>query len=290
MSIIINEQSKVIIQGITGKVGRSFAERMIKYNTPLVGGVTPGKGGQNVYGKPVFDSVEEAVQFTKADTSFISVPPPLVKQAVIEAIDAGIKVIVIYSEGVPIHDSLQMVHYAKLHQVILLGPNSAGIVSPGKANISDIHDSILTPGKIGVVSRSGTLTYEVIEMLRTSNLGNSTIACLGGDPVIGVQHADILQMFEKDPDTEAVIYIGEIGGNDEALAAEAIRQMKKPVFAYIAGIYAPPGKRMGHAGAIIQKSSETAIEKQKIVREAGAIVVDVLTDLKNIELVNVNRV
>ncbi|TCP21292.1 succinyl-CoA synthetase alpha subunit [Scopulibacillus darangshiensis] len=278
MPIIVKEESKVIIQGITGNVGRAFANRMIQYNTPLVAGVTPGKGGQYIQSIPVYNSVEEAVVLAHADTSFISIPPKFVKQAVLEAIDAGIKVIVIYSEGVPIHDSMEMVHYAKAHQVLLFGPNSAGVVSPGKANVSDIHDTILKQGKVGVVSRSGTLTYEVIEMINKMGLGVSTVVCLGGDPVIGVQHADILQRFEKDPETDTVIYIGEIGGNDEMLSAEIIKQMTKPVFAYIAGMYAPEGKRMGHAGAIIRNSSETAAQKQQILKEAGAVVLDVLVD------------
>ncbi|MEW9672879.1 succinate--CoA ligase subunit alpha [Ammoniphilus sp. 3BR4] len=279
MAIIVNDQSKVIIQGITGSVGKSFADRMVQYGTPLVAGVTPGKGGQKVGNVPVFNSVQESVSRTGADTSFISVRPTMVKQAVLEAIDAGIKTIVIYSEGVPVHDSMQMVQYAKLHGVKLLGPNSAGMVSPGKANVSDLHDSILIPGRIGVVSRSGTLTYEVVDMLKILGLGTSSIVCLGGDPVIGIQHDEILQLFEQDEETDAVVYIGEIGGTDEVKSAEVIKAMKKPVYAYIAGQFAPPGKRMGHAGAIIQSSLETAAEKQRILQEAGAVVVDVLSDL-----------
>lgn len=284
MSIIVNEQSRIIIQGITGSVGRSFADRMITYQTPLVGGVTPGKGGEKVLGVPVFNTVEEAVNATGADASFISVPPKLVKQAVLEAIDGGIKVIVIYSEGVPVHDSLEIVQYAHLKQVKVLGPNSAGVVSPGKANVSDIHDSILIPGRIGIVSRSGTLTYEVVEMLKAQNLGTSTIVCLGGDPVVGVQHSDVLRLFEQDPETDAIVYVGEIGGNDELFSSEVIKEMTKPVYSFIAGIYAPEGKRMGHAGAIIKNESETAKEKQKILAAAGAVTVQVLTELADIKI------
>ncbi|WP_144513828.1 succinate--CoA ligase subunit alpha [Bacillus sp. FJAT-22090] len=282
MAIIVDSNSKVIIQGITGKVGQSFAERMLFYNTPLVGGVTPGKEGQVVFGVPVYDSVQKAVNLTGADTSFISVQPKLVKQAVLEAVDAGIKVIVIYSEGVPVHDSMEFVQYAKLHGTMVFGPNSAGVVTAGMTNISDIHDSILKPGNIGIVSRSGTLTYEVIEMLKENGLGTSTVACLGGDPVVGMQHADVLRLFENDPDTKAVVYVGEIGGNDELESASVIKQMTKPVFSFIAGMYAPQDKRMGHAGAIISNESETASKKQEILKSAGAITLNLITDLEQV--------
>jgi succinyl-CoA synthetase alpha subunit len=278
MAIIVNEHSKVIIQGITGSVGKSFAERMVQYGTPLVGGVTPGKGGQSILDVPVFNSVQEVVYTVGADTSFVCVRPSMVKQAVLEAIDAGIRVIIIYSEGVPIHDSMVIVQYAKLHGVTLLGPNSAGLVSPGKANVSDLHDSILVSGRIGVVSRSGTLTYEVVDMLKLLGLGASTVVCLGGDPVIGTQHFEVLSRFRDDDETDAVIYIGEIGGVDEVLSAQVIQTMDKPVYAYIAGRFAPAGKRMGHAGAIIQSQLETAVEKQRMLQDAGAIVVDVFSD------------
>src|SRR5699024_8073024 len=184
------------------------------------------------------------------NTSLIVVPPPFVSQAAIEAIDAGIKTISIYTENVSVHDSMKIVEYAKYNDVLLFGPNSAGIVSPGIANISDISDIILEKGNIGIVSRSGTLTYEIIDILKSENLGISTIVCLGGDPIVGTQHWEILREFEHDENTEAVIYLGEIGGEDELLSAEEIKSMSKPVFTYIAGLYAPPGKQMGHAGAI----------------------------------------
>ncbi|WP_221566678.1 succinate--CoA ligase subunit alpha [Alkalihalobacillus sp. TS-13] len=281
MSILVNENSKIIIQGITGKVGRSFCERMVKFNSPLVAGVTPGKGGEFVNHVPVYDCVDEAVKKKNADTSFITIPAMMVKQAVFEAIDAGIKLIVIYTEGVTKQDSLDIVQYAKLKDVMVLGPNSAGVVSPSQANVSDLHDSILEKGKIGIVSRSGTLTYEVIEILKEMRLGVSTVVCIGGDPIVGLQHVDVLELFEKDPETESIIYIGEIGGRDEYESAPIIKSMKKEVFALIAGVYAPDGKRMGHAGAIIQSESETAKEKQKVLKNSGAKVVHVLTELKN---------
>ena len=282
MAILIDENSKIIIQGITGNIGQSFAKRMIDYQTPIVGGVTPGKGDSKVHDLPVFNTVLDAVNKTGANCSFISVRPTFVKQAVFEAIDAGIKLIVIYSEGVPVHDSLEMVHFAKMKGVKILGPNSAGIVSPGKANMSDLHDSILIEGNIGIVSRSGTLTYEVVEMLKSQNLGTSSIVCLGGDPVVGLQHSEVLELFESDEDTKAIIYVGEIGGNDEIYSAEIIKTMNKPVFSFIAGFHAPEGKKMGHAGAIIENESETAKEKQLIMESAGANRIQVLTDIEKL--------
>lgn len=282
MAILIDENSKIIIQGITGNIGQSFAKRMIDYQTPIVGGVTPGKGDSQVHDLPVFNTVLDAVNKTGANCSFISVRPTFVKQAVFEAIDAGIKLIVIYSEGVPVHDSLEMVHFAKMKGVKILGPNSAGIVSPGKANMSDLHDSILIEGNIGIVSRSGTLTYEVVEMLKSQNLGTSSIVCLGGDPVVGLQHSEVLKLFESDEDTKAIIYVGEIGGNDEIYSAEIIKTMNKPVFSFIAGFHAPEGKKMGHAGAIIENESETAKEKQLIMESAGANRIQVLTDIEKL--------
>ncbi|QKY70271.1 CoA-binding protein [Lentibacillus sp. CBA3610] len=279
MAIIINENSKIIIQGITGKTGRSFANRMQSYQTPLVAGVTPGKGGQSVSGIPVFNFVGEAVSQFDANVSFVSVPAAHVEQAVYEAIDAGIEVIVIYTEGLDPHTSMKIITYAKLHQVTLLGPNSAGIVSPGKANVSDIHDSILTPGNIGIVSRSGTLTYEIVDLLKQHGLGISTIACLGGDPLIGTRHHEVLRDFEDDQETDLVVYLGEIGGEDELFSAEFIKDMQTPVFSYIAGVHAPPGKKMGHAGAIANRGDETAEAKQRVLEEAGAVPLDIILDL-----------
>lgn len=279
MSIIINKESKILIQGITGQIGRHFTKQMIKHDTPIVAGVTPGKGGSNVEGIPVYNFVEEAVKECGANVSLISVPSSFVYQAAIEAIDAGIKVISIYTENVSVHDSIKISEYAKLNEVKLFGPNSAGIISPGEANISDINEEILFKGNIGIVSRSGTLTYEVIDLLKEKKLGISTIVCLGGDPIVGTQHHVVLQEFEKDKDTSAIIYLGEIGGQDEVLAAEVIKKMNKPVYSYIAGLHAPPGKKMGHAGAIIQNESESAKSKQHILKEAGAIPMDVITEI-----------
>lgn len=279
MSIILDENSRIIIQGITGKTGRHFTSEMKKYNTTLVAGVTPGKRGENVEGIPVYNFVEEAVNEYDANTSLIVVPPSFVLQAAIEAIDAGIKVISIYTENVSIHDSMKIVEYAKYNNVRLFGPNSAGIVSPQLANISDINDEILEKGDIGIVSRSGTLTYEIIDILKTEGLGISTIICLGGDPIVGTQHNNILNEFENDEETKAVIYLGEIGGEDEVLSAKVIESMSKPVFTYIAGLHAPIGKKMGHAGAIIQNKSESAKSKQELLRGAGAISVPVLSEL-----------
>lgn len=259
-----------------------FAKRMLQYGTPLKAGVTPGKKDENVLGIPVYSTVQEAVNLHSVNLSLVLVPPLWVKEAVFEAIDAGISTIIVYTEGVPIHDSLQMIHYAKLHHVHLFGPNSAGVVSPGMANISDLNDDILIPGSIGIVSRSGTLTYEVVEMLKKQGFGVSTVVCLGGDPIIGVQHAHILRQFENDPETEAVIYVGEIGGNDEKIAAKVIQQMTKPVIAYIAGVYAPSGKQMGHAGAIIRQETESAKAKQEILRKHGAAIATLLTDLQDL--------
>lgn len=279
MAIIMDHHSKVIIQGITGKTGAGFAERMLKFGTPVVGGVTPGKGGATIHGLPVFNTVEETVKDLDANVSFVSVPARHVEQAVFEAIDAGIKVIVIYTEGLTPHEGMKLVNYAELHGVTLIGPNSAGVVSTGKTNASDIQDSILLPGSIGIVSRSGTLTYEIVELLKQEGLGTSTIACLGGDPIIGLQHYRVLEMFEADQETDLVIYLGEIGGQDEWLSAQTIKKMKTPVISYIAGNYAPANKQMGHAGAIIKSGEETAKAKQQILEQAGANPITVITEL-----------
>lgn len=282
MAIIVDKSSKIIIQGITGKVGSAFAERMLQYGTPIVAGVTPGKGGATIHGLSVYNTVAEAVNLHRADTSFISVNPKFVKEAAFEAINAGIKVIVIYSEGVYVQDSVEIVNFAKLNGCMVLGPNSAGVVSPSKANVSDIHDSILKSGDIGIVSRSGTLTYEVVDALKQLDLGVSTIVCLGGDPVVGVSHSNVLELFEQDDETRAIVYVGEIGGNDEYLSAEFIKTMKKPVYSYIAGLHAPQDKRMGHAGAIINNISETAASKQVIMEEAGAVRINLITEFAKI--------
>jgi succinyl-CoA synthetase alpha subunit len=270
MAILVNQNTRVLIQGITGTVGRDFAERMLKHGTPLVAGVTPGKGGQNIFGVPVYNSVEDAVLEKNVNCSLVVVPAPFVKDAVLEAIDVGIKTVMIYAEGVPVHDAAYIVQYSKLKGTRIIGPNSAGVISPGKCNVSDINDEFVKAGNIGIVSKSGTMTYEVMNGIFQYGLGVSTVACLGGDPIIGMRHADVLKLFEKDDETKAVILLGEIGGTDELEAAKYIKSMSKPVFAYIAGWAAPPGKRMGHAGAIIAGEKDTALYKLNALREAGA--------------------
>jgi len=279
MAIIVNQNTRVLIQGITGTVGRDYAERMLKHGTPLVAGVTPGKGGQNVFGVPVYNSVEDAVLEKKVDCSLVVVPAPFVKDAALEAIDAGVKTVVIYTEGVPVHDATYLVQYSRLKGTRIIGPNSAGVISPGKCNVSDINDEFVKAGSIGIVSKSGTMTYEVMNGIFQYGLGVSTVACLGGDPIIGTRHVDILKLFEKDNETEAVILLGEIGGTDEVEAAKYIKSMSKPVFAYIAGWAAPPGKRMGHAGAIIAGEKDTALYKLNALREAGAFTSKTIKEL-----------
>jgi len=279
MAIIINERSKVIIQGITGRVGRMFAEKMLSDKTPLVGGAVPGKGGRSILGVPIYDSVEDAVREVKANTSLIVVPPQYVKDAALEAIEAGINTIIIYTEVVPIHDTLKIINYAKLKNTMIIGPNAAGVASPGKGNVSDIDSSILIQGSVGIVSRSGTLAYEIIYKLYINNIGISTVACIGGDPIIGTRFIDVLKMFEEDPQTRVIIMLGEIGGTDEIKAAEYIKNMTKPVYAYIAGWSSPPGKRIGHAGAIITGEKDSATYKQRVLRDSGAYVFNTIGEM-----------
>jgi len=228
MSIIVNENSRVAIQGITGNVGRSIAKKMIEDGTNLVCGVTPGKGGEKVFGIPVFETIEEAFSKTGPNIFFSSVPAPYVNDAVLESLYFGVKQIVVYTEGVSLHDEFRLVHYAQTKDAMLLGPNSAGVVSPGKANVSDLNSKNLREGNVGIVSKSGTITYEVVDGLSKLGLGESTIVCLGGDRVIGTTYTDILPLFEEDPDTKAVILVGEIGGTLEIQAASYIKKMTKP--------------------------------------------------------------
>lgn len=282
MAIIVDEKTRVLIQGITGNVGAVFAERMRAGGTRLVAGVTPGKGGRKIFDVPTFDSVEEALSATDANTSLIVVPPPFVRDAALEALSAGVKKIVIYTEGVPVQDAVQIVNYAELKGATLLGPNSAGVVSPHKANVSDLSDRNLAEGCVGIVSKSGTITYEVIDGLSELKLGQSTVVCLGGDPVLGTTYIEALRLFEADPQTKSVVLIGEIGGMAEVNAADHIRRMKKPVIAYIAGQTAPPGKRIGHAGAIITRGNDTATAKMQTLENAGAIVAKQLTDISSL--------
>ena len=262
MSILIDKTTRVVVQGITGRDGSFHTRQMIDYGTKVVAGVTPGKGGETIHGVPVYDTVAEAVRRTGANTSVIYVPPKFTVDALYEAADAGVKLTVCITEGVPADDILKVNRYYELTGVRLVGPNCPGLITPGQCKVGILPGNIVKKGGVGVVSRSGTLTYEVVYHLTKSGLGQSTCIGIGGDPIIGMRFIDILSLFEHDRQTEAVVLIGEIGGNDEEIAAEFIqRQMTKPVVAFIAGRTAPPGKRMGHAGAIIAGGSGTAAEK-----------------------------
>lgn len=272
MSILINNQTRIIVQGITGKEGLFHAEKMLNYGSKIVAGATPGKGGEWVLqGKvPVFDCVSTAVDVTGADTSVIFVPPLQAADAIIEAADAGIRLIICITEGVPVKDMMIVKSYLRTTKARLIGPNSPGILSPGQSKAGIIPGDVAIPGNIGVLSRSGTLTYEVIYALKNRGLGISTCIGIGGDPIIGSSFIDILSMFESDPETESIILIGEIGGMEEENAAKFISvNVTKPVFAYIAGESAPLDKRMGHAGAIIERGVGTAKEKIAVLRNVG---------------------
>jgi len=276
MSILVNKNTRLMVQGITGKEGSYHAQRSAEYGANLVAGVTPGKGGQQFMGSvPVFDTVQEGVKKTGADASLIFVPPAFAADAIVEAVDAGIKVIACITEGIPVQDSIKVVRYIRDKDVTLVGPNCPGIISPGenfKMGIMPGHIHI--SGKTGVVSRSGTLTYEAVSQLTTLNIGQSTCVGIGGDPVSGVTFIDILEKFQDDPDTDSVVMIGEIGGTKEQEAAEYIKSnFTKPIVSLIVGQSAPPGKRMGHAGAIITGSAGKAEEKIKALSSAGVAIV-----------------
>ncbi len=275
MSILIDKTTRVVVQGITGRDGSFHTRQMIDYGTKVVAGVTPGKGGEHVHGVPVYNTVAEAVRRTGANTSVIYVPPTCTIDALYEAADAGVKLVVCITEGVPADDILKVNRYYELTGVKLIGPNCPGLITPGQCKVGILPGNIVKKGNVGVVSRSGTLTYEVVYHLTKSGLGQSTCIGIGGDPIIGMRFIDVLNYFENDRQTEAVVLIGEIGGNDEEIAADFIqRQMTKPVVAFIAGRTAPPGKRMGHAGAIIAGGSGTAAEKIAAFRAAGVEVAE----------------
>jgi succinyl-CoA synthetase alpha subunit len=280
MSVLVNKESKIVVQGFTGKEGTFHARQMIEYGTNVVGGVTPGKGGQSHLGKPVFNTVEDAVKECGADVSLIFVPPAFSADAIMEAADAGIEVIVCITEGLPVQDMVQVKEYLKDKDCRLVGPNCPGVITPGAAKVGIMPGFIHKPGKVGIVSRSGTLTYEAVDQLTKLGMGQSTAIGIGGDPIIGTTTKDAVELFMNDPDTEAIVMIGEIGGNMEADAAAYIKEFgTKPVVSFIAGATAPKGRTMGHAGAIIGGKADTAQAKKKILKECGVIVVDSPADI-----------
>lgn len=275
MSILVDAATRVLVQGITGREGSFHTSQMLEYGTKIVAGVTPGAGGRTVHGVSVFDTVAQAVAATQPNASIVYVPAPFAPDAVYEAIDAGIPLVVCITEGIPVLDTLKLYHYARRHGVRLIGPNCPGLITPGQAKLGIMPGYIHQPGPVGIVSRSGTLTYEVVWALTQAGLGQSTAVGIGGDPIIGTSFVDVLELFEADPQTEAIVLIGEIGGTDEETAAAFIRDhVTKPVVGFIAGRTAPPGKRMGHAGAIIASGQGTAAEKVAALEAAGVRVAE----------------
>jgi succinyl-CoA synthetase alpha subunit len=275
MSILVDQATRVLVQGITGKEGSFHTQQMIEYGTQIVAGVTPGKRGETIEGVPVFNTVAEAVDATHPNAAMVFVPPRFAADAILEAAEAGIDLVVCLTEGIPIHDMLTVRAELDRRGTVLLGPNTPGIISPGKTKLGLMAGYIHKEGGVGILSRSGTLTYEVVHQLTQRGIGQSTCAGIGGDPIIGLTFTDLLSRFETDSQTEAVILIGEIGGTAEEEAARYIaKRFSKPVVSFIAGRTAPPGRRMGHAGAIISGGKGTAKEKAAALREAGAVVVE----------------
>jgi succinyl-CoA synthetase alpha subunit len=270
MAILVDGGTRLLVQGITGREGAFHTGRMLESGTRVVAGVTPGKGGREYEGVPVFNTVEEAVEETGANASVIFVPPPFAADAIFESLDAGLSTVCCITEGIPVHDMMRVTDYLQMKDATLIGPNCPGVLSPEKANVSIMPRDIFSPGRVGVVSRSGTLTYQVVNELTQRGIGQSTAVGIGGDPIIGTNFIEILEKFEADPETECVVMIGEIGGNAEQLAAEYVQgEMQTPVVAYIAGFTAPEGKTMGHAGAIVSGGESTAEAKSEALQRAG---------------------
>lgn len=275
MSVLVGKKTRLVVQGFTGSEGSFHAGQMIEYGTNIIGGVTPGKGGQKHLDKPVFNTVADAVEKEGANTSVIFVPPPFAADAIMEAAVSGIKVIICITEGIPVQDMIKAKQVCKNNGAILVGPNCPGVITPGEAKVGIMPAMIFTPGSVGIISRSGTLTYEAVDQLTKVGLGQSTAIGIGGDPVIGTNHTDAVKLFNEDPDTDAIVLIGEIGGSAEEEAAAYIQaNVKKPVVAFIAGSTAPPGRRMGHAGAIISGGQGTADDKKNALRKAGVTVAE----------------
>jgi len=280
MSILVDKDTQVIVQGITGRDGAFHTQSMIEYGTRVVAGVTPGKGGTQIHGVPVYDSVADARAATGANTSVIYVPAAFAADAIYEAVEAGVKLIVCISEGIPVNDMIEVYAAVKRSSSRLVGANCPGLISPGKAKVGILPGSIHRPGEVGVVSRSGTLTYQVVDLLSRAEIGQTTCIGIGGDPIIGTDFLDVLEMFEADSETKAVVMIGEIGGTDEQEAARYVKNsMSKPVVGFIAGRTAPPGKRMGHAGAIISGGGGTAQEKTEALNAAGVPVAKIPSEI-----------
>jgi succinyl-CoA synthetase alpha subunit len=282
MAILVDKNSKVIVQGITGGAGRFHAVRMLKYGTRIIAGTSPGKGGEKVFNLPVYDTVEECVKNHQADTSVIFLPAQFVLEACVEAIYAGIKLVVVIPEHIPIFDMMQIRKEALKHNALVIGGNTAGIITPGEANLGIMPDIAFSAGRIGTVSRSGSLTYYVADTLTRTGYGETTCVGLGGDPVLGTTFDEILWLFEKDEKTKAIVLVGEIGGVYEEKAKETISKMKKPVIAMVGGLFAPPGKRMGHAGAIVEGEMGTAQSKLKVLEEGGAHIAKTFLDIPEI--------
>jgi len=275
MSIYIDDNTRVLVQGITGRQGSFHTGQMLAYGTRLVGGVSPGKGGQEVEGVPVYNSTFEALENHEADASILFMPAPFVKDAAMEALDAGIKLLVLIPESIPLHDAMEIMTYARQKNAVVVGPNTFGLVSSGSSKIGIMPNRYFVPGPVGVVSRSGTLCYEIVGHLTDSGIGTTTVVGMGGDRVVGLHFIDVLKKFEEDPETKAMVMIGEIGGSAEEEAAAYIKaHVSKPVIAYLAGKSAPPGKRMGHAGAIIERGRGTFESKVEALTGAGVKVAD----------------